>query len=69
MIEFEDPDHERILREIAQRLGFDLVSARLELFGRRIETHATPRQPGLRVKAAHSTDQESSALRQRDVAR
>ena len=37
VIEFEDPEHERMLQAIARRLGFDLVSQRLELFGRRIE--------------------------------
>ena len=35
VIEFEDPEHERVLKAIATRLGFDLVSHRLELFGRR----------------------------------
>ena len=37
MIEFEDAEHERVLAAIAARLGFDLVSHRLELFGRRRE--------------------------------
>jgi Fur family ferric uptake transcriptional regulator len=35
VIEFEDAEHERILHAVARRLGFDLVSHRLELFGRR----------------------------------
>ncbi len=35
VIEFEDAEHERVLQAIAQRLGFDLLSHRLELFGRR----------------------------------
>ncbi len=35
VIEFADPAHEALLQEIATRLGFDLVSHRLELFGRR----------------------------------
>ncbi len=35
VIEFSDPEHERVLAAIAARLGFDLVSHRLELFGRR----------------------------------
>jgi Fur family ferric uptake transcriptional regulator len=35
VIEFQDADHERLMREIAARLGFDIVSLRLELFGRR----------------------------------
>jgi len=34
VIEFEDAEHERALMAIAARLGFDLVSHRLELFGR-----------------------------------
>lgn len=40
VIEFSDPEHERVLAAIAARLGFDLVSHRLELFGRR--TQAQP---------------------------
>jgi Fur family ferric uptake transcriptional regulator len=36
--EFQNPAHEQLLREIAAQLGFDLVSARLELFGRKSET-------------------------------
>src|SRR5271170_4702311 len=35
VIEFQHPAHERLLREIAAELGFDMVSLRLELFGRR----------------------------------
>jgi Fur family transcriptional regulator, ferric uptake regulator len=37
VIEFEDAEHERVLQRIAAALGFDLVSHRLELFGRRHE--------------------------------
>ena len=35
VIEFEDAEHEHLMRQIAVRLGFDLVSHRMELFGRR----------------------------------
>jgi Fur family transcriptional regulator, ferric uptake regulator len=35
VVEFEDADHEKLMKTIAARLGFDLVSHRLELFGRR----------------------------------
>jgi Fur family ferric uptake transcriptional regulator len=35
VIEFQDAEHEELMRGIASRLGFDLVSLRLELFGRR----------------------------------
>ncbi len=40
VIEFADPEHERVITEIAARLGFNLVSHRLELFGRRIDVPA-----------------------------
>ena len=36
VIEFGDAEHEQLLRAIAARLGFELVSHRLELFGRRL---------------------------------
>lgn len=35
VVEFQDAEHERLMQIIAERLGFDLVSWRLELFGRR----------------------------------
>jgi Fur family ferric uptake transcriptional regulator len=41
VIEFQDPDHERLMQTIAERLGFELVSLRLELFGRRRPAQAT----------------------------
>ncbi len=41
VIEFQDAEHERLMQIIAARLGFELVSLRLELFGRR--TQALPR--------------------------
>ncbi|QDH18006.1 Fur family transcriptional regulator [Swingsia samuiensis] len=37
VIEFEDEETVRLLTSIAKRLGFDLVSHRIELFGNRIE--------------------------------
>ncbi len=42
VIEFEEPEHERLMQQIAARLGFKLVSARLELFGRRPDVPASP---------------------------
>jgi Fur family ferric uptake transcriptional regulator len=50
VIEFEDPEHERVLQAIAARLGFDLLSHRLELFGRRRDTRAAGH--GTRAAAA-----------------
>lgn len=35
VIEFQDAEHERLMHAIAERLGFDVVSMRLELFCRR----------------------------------
>lgn len=46
VIEFQDARHEALMREIAERLGFDLVSLRLELFGRRIGAEDKPRRRG-----------------------
>lgn len=46
VIEFEDAEHERLMDAIAARLGFELISHRLELFGRRLpaeRSSATPR--------------------------
>ena len=52
VIEFEDPEHERLLAAIAARLGFEVVSMRLELFGRRRETRAAvPARPASRIGA------------------
>ncbi len=45
VIEFEDPEHERLAQGIAARLGFTLVGQRLELFGRRKPAEPTPAHP------------------------
>ena len=45
VIEFSDARHEAMAREIAARLGFELVDDRLELFGRRFPEGKPPRQP------------------------
>ena len=44
VIEFSDPEHEALLQKLAAKLGFDLVSLRLELYGRRQE-NAPPAWP------------------------
>ena len=43
VIEFEDAEYERALQAIARRLGYDLVSHRLELFGRRLSATRSAR--------------------------
>ena len=47
VIEFEDAEHERLMQAVAARLGFDLVSLRLELFGRKqdAQSDARPHRP------------------------
>lgn len=35
VIEFQDAEHDALAREIARRLGFELVQMRLEIFGRK----------------------------------
>jgi Fur family transcriptional regulator, ferric uptake regulator len=46
VIEFQDVEHERLMQTIAARLGFDLVSVRLELFGRRSSAQARAQGAG-----------------------
>ncbi|MEA2739438.1 MAG: Fur family transcriptional regulator, ferric uptake regulator [Acetobacteraceae bacterium] len=58
VIEFQDPEHERLMHAIAARLGFDVVSLRLELFGRRRGAAATPG-----AKAAQSAPDRPSSDR------
>ena len=45
VIEFEDDEPVRLLEQLAQRLGFDLVSHRIELFGRRAEPENRKKSP------------------------
>ena len=45
VIEFQDTEHEELMRVIAARLGFDLVSLRLELFGRKHKPATGRRAP------------------------
>ncbi len=57
VIEFEDAEHEAVVRRIAAELGFDLVSQRLELFARRrVEANAASGSAQPRAIAAKSTD-------------
>jgi len=42
VIEFEDKEHERLMDEIAARLGFELVSTRLEIYARPRPAKAAP---------------------------
>ena len=48
VLEFQDAEHEELMRVIAARLGFDIVSLRLELFGRK---HKQPAAPPARRRA------------------
>ena len=52
VIEFQDAEHERLMQVIAERLGFDLVSWRLELFGRRHAASEAPAAAGQTTQAA-----------------
>jgi Fur family ferric uptake transcriptional regulator len=49
VIEFEDAEHVHLMQAIAARLGFDLVSHRLELFARRREEKATRAAPSAKT--------------------
>ncbi len=61
VIEFEDPDYERLMQKLAERLGFDLVSLRLELFGRRRDAAATERNKGMRPRTPRRATADDSA--------
>ena len=50
VVEFSDPEHEALLQTLAAKLGFELVSLRLELFGRRRDALPTAR-PATRPRA------------------
>jgi Fur family transcriptional regulator, ferric uptake regulator len=52
VIEFQDAEHERLMQTIAARLGFDLVSLRLELFGRRAAVRGQASASGPQPAAA-----------------
>jgi Fur family ferric uptake transcriptional regulator len=56
VIEFIDPELEAAIRSIASRLGFDLASHRLELFGRR-RPEQTARETG--HETGHETPHET----------
>ncbi len=64
VIEFSDPEHEALLQKLAAKLGFELVSLRLELYGRRHESVEATR-PETRPQAIADT----SATGQRRAAR
>ena len=64
VIEFEDAAHEQLIEAIAARLGFELVSYRLELFGRKREPAQKPMQPGADAKPRHPRDKTSPAPQQ-----
>ena len=52
VIEFEGGEHERLMEQIAGNLGFELVSTRLEIYGRRADGAACPEAPA-EIKAAN----------------
>jgi len=54
VIEFEGGEHEVLMQQIAARLGFEPVSTRLEIYGRRI-------QPGSKVSARQAEAEGADA--------
>jgi len=46
VIEFVDPEIERLQHEIARRLGYKLVDHRLELYGTPLDEKATGKKAG-----------------------
>jgi Fur family transcriptional regulator, ferric uptake regulator len=68
VIEFQDPEYERLMQTMADRLGFELVSLRLELFGRHrapapvVRDKAVRRQPSRPSRDATTADGEPAML-------
>lgn len=69
VIEFQDPEYERLMQTIAERLGFDLVSLRLELFGRRRPEAAAPRPAARRRPSGVNSGRDNSEGAEGGVAR
>ena len=42
VVEFRNSEHERLVRALAEQPGFEVVSLRLEVFGRRLEAPPAP---------------------------
>lgn len=61
VIEFEDAAHDRLMDTITARLGFDLVSVRMEIFARKHTTTAD--RPADKSRDAASTDREPRSTR------
>ncbi len=53
VVEFKNSEHERLIRALAEQLGFHVVSLRLEVFGKRLD--AQPASGGVES----STDPEA----------
>ena len=69
VIEFHDPEYERLMQTLAERLGFDLVSLRLELFGRRRSQGHAARDTDAARRMGGSARDEDPALEQGRAAR
>ncbi|MDD2876569.1 MAG: transcriptional repressor [Acidiphilium sp.] len=57
IIEFDEPETEVLMRRIAARHGFDLVSLKIELFGRRLHAETSPGEPPTADEPAKSAAQ------------
>jgi Fur family ferric uptake transcriptional regulator len=60
--EFEDAAHEALIQAIAARLGFELVSYRLELFGRKPVAAEPPRAAAPRPAASAARTKTPSSV-------
>ena len=65
VIEFEDAEHERLMQAIAARLGFELVSHRLELFGRKRATEEENRPAAKRARAGRQVEGQAELSQDR----
>lgn len=52
VVEFRNSEHERLVRALVEQLGFEVVSLRLEVFGKRLEVHPMPGQAAARDRTS-----------------
>ncbi len=60
VVEFRNSEHERLVRALAEQLGFSVVSLRLEVFGKRLDAQPAPGQDAPDERAAEHANGEAS---------
>ncbi|HQT87830.1 MAG TPA: Fur family transcriptional regulator [Acidiphilium sp.] len=65
VIEFDEPETEALMRRLAARHGYELISLKIELFGRRIKSEPTASKPPASKSPASKSPASKSGGRPR----